>query len=173
MLYYNLRLATPPNAALLTKLSADTFYHAFAAQNTPGNMKAYMDEAFTVEKMKNELEDSQNTFFIAFSGEKAVGYAKLQRGYQPASLPAPKAIQIHRIYVLPEMIGQQVGRRLMNQCLAVAEQEQFNTVWLGVWEKNPRAIQFYQKYGFEIFDSYTFTLGDEDQRDFLMKKSLG
>ena len=53
-----------------------------------------------------------------------------------------------------------------------AREKQAHYVWLGVWEKNERAIAFYRKNGFVAFDTHIFKLGDDEQTDILMKLPL-
>lgn len=38
--------------------------------------------------------------------------------------------------------------------------------------KNKRAFEFYLKWGFEIFSSQVFLLGNDVQKDWVMKKNL-
>ena len=47
-----------------------------------------------------------------------------------------------------------------------------DTVWLGVWEHNPKAIEFYKRCGFEVFDKHIFVLGNDPQNDLLMRKQI-
>ena len=70
------------------------------------------------------------------------------------------------------MIGKGVGSQLMEASLHEARRKNKEVVWLGVWERNQRAIDFYLKWGFEKFDETDFLLGDDVQRDWLMKKVL-
>jgi diamine N-acetyltransferase len=60
----------------------------------------------------------------------------------------------------------------MQSCLDYIQQQGCDTVWLGVWEHNPRAIAFYEKWGFEKFGAHDFLLGTDLQTDILMKKKL-
>ena len=81
-------------------------------------------------------------------------------------------IEIERIYASKAYLGKHVGKTLMEACLKLAKQGGHNVVWLGVWEHNPRAIAFYEKWGFEKFGSHSFLLGNDLQTDLLMKKNL-
>jgi ribosomal protein S18 acetylase RimI-like enzyme len=94
-----------------------------------------------------------------------VGYTKIKNGQTPKELKSARAIEIHRIYVLQEMIGQGIGKALMEKCLQIAQHQNYEVIWLGVWEKNTRAIEFYKKWGFKKFSSHIFRLGTEDQTD--------
>jgi ribosomal protein S18 acetylase RimI-like enzyme len=169
-----IRRATEKDAGLLLDLSSQTFNQAFGMQNTRDNMSAYMASAFSEEQILEELKCTSSLFFMAYIPglDTPVGYTKLRMGTTPKELKGARAIEIHRIYVLQEMIGQGIGKALMERSLALAQLNNYEVIWLGVWEKNTRAIQFYKKWGFKKFSSYIFRLGTEDQTDYLMKKDL-
>jgi diamine N-acetyltransferase len=167
-----IKQATLADANLLLDLSTHTFYQAFAPQNSSANMAAYMTSAFTKEQLVKELREVNSLFFLAFFQGEAVGYAKLRKHATHPQLQKARAIEIHRLYVLKSMIGKKIGKALMEMCLQSAVQHGFEVVWLGVWEHNTHAIEFYKKWGFEVFDSYLFKLGSDDQTDLLMKKTL-
>ena len=82
------------------------------------------------------------------------------------------SIEIARIYALKKSIGKGVGRELMQKCISIAREMNRDIIWLGVWEKNERAIQFYRKWGFEKFAEHEFILGNDVQTDWLMYKRL-
>jgi ribosomal protein S18 acetylase RimI-like enzyme len=56
--------------------------------------------------------------------------------------------------------------------LETAKQFNKSYVWLGVWEENERALNFYKKNGFVEFDKHIFILGEDKQTDLMMKKIL-
>jgi ribosomal protein S18 acetylase RimI-like enzyme len=167
-----IRTAANDDAALLAKLSATTFRCTFAQDNTPEDMEAYLTENFSLEKLGQELADPVATFFIAEVSGKPLGYAKLHAGAPEESVTGPRPIELVRLYVLPEGIGQGIGARLMTQCIETAASRGFETLWLGVWEHNPRAIGFYRKWGFEEVGSHVFQLGSDAQTDLILQKSL-
>jgi ribosomal protein S18 acetylase RimI-like enzyme len=167
-----IRQATVADADLLLDLSSHTFFQAFAPQNSSANMAAYMTSAFTREQLIKELKEANSVFFLAFFHGEAVGYTKLRKYATHPQLQKARALEIHRLYVLKSMIGKKIGKALMEICLQLAVQQGFEIIWLGVWEHNTHAIEFYKKWGFEIFDSYLFKLGNDDQTDLLMKKTL-
>jgi ribosomal protein S18 acetylase RimI-like enzyme len=166
------RVASLEDASLLAGLSATTFRCTFARDNTPEDMEAYVTENFSDEKLGQELSDPLAAFFVAELCGNPVGYAKLYTGMPDTSVTGPKPVELVRLYVLPERIGHGIGARLMKECLTTAASRGFETVWLGVWEHNPRAIRFYQKWGFEEVGSHIFQLGNDLQTDLIMQKSL-
>jgi diamine N-acetyltransferase len=168
----DIRQATIADIDTLLDLSTKTFYQAFATQNSSDNMAAYMTSAFTKKQLFEELTDTSSVFFIAFLNGEIAGYAKLRKDKRHEALQAKQAIEIHRLYVLKTMIGKKIGKALMEKCLEFAGENNYKVVWLGVWEHNSHAIAFYKKWGFQVFSSYVFRLGKEDQTDYLMKKHL-
>ena len=167
-----IRLATEADAELVADLSRQTFYESFAAHNTAGNMDKFMNEQFTREKLIDEVKLPWQIFFLAFIKKEPVGYVKLREGSVPLVLADQACTEIARIYCVKHMIGKGVGRHLMQTCIDFALHKRKELLWLGVWEKNYQAIDFYTKWGFEKFGEQKFLLGNDLQTDWLMKKSL-
>jgi ribosomal protein S18 acetylase RimI-like enzyme len=81
-------------------------------------------------------------------------------------------MELRRIYAVQEFIGKGVGKELMYRSIHEARQRDCDVIWLGVWEKNQRAIDFYKKWGFREVGAHLFALGDEPQNDLLMALDL-
>jgi len=157
---------------LLQKIGRQTFYETFSAGNTEENMQKYLDEGFSIEKLTAELNDKNAEFYFASLDEKVIGYLKLNFGQSQTELKDNKAFEIERIYVLNEFHGKGIGKLLYERALQIALQIKADYIWLGVWEENPRAINFYKKNGFVEFDKHIFKLGDDEQTDIMMKLKL-
>lgn len=170
---YTVRLASLADANLLLEFGAKTFHDTFAEHNTERDMKMYLEKTFTLDQVKQEINDSRVTFLLVFKGDAVMGYAKLKEGHSPTELTAEGAIEIERIYVHKDYLGKNVGQLLMRSCVNIAKEHGYTFMWLGVWEHNSRAIAFYEKCGFEKFGSHPFLLGTDLQTDLLMKKKLG
>ncbi|WP_121352960.1 GNAT family N-acetyltransferase [Flavisolibacter nicotianae] len=169
---FTLRYATRNDAELIADISRQTFYDTFAADNTEEDMAKFLDEQFTRGKLMMEVGSPENSFLLAYSGEDVAGYIKLREGKKLKALEGKQALEIARIYVVKEFIGKGVGKLLMQTALDIARQKEKDVVWLGVWERNQRAIAFYTSWGFEKFDECDFLLGDDLQTDWLMRKDL-
>lgn len=163
---------TPDDLHQLQKVSTQTFLEAFAATNGEENMRAYMDKAFSLQRLTAELQDKNSEFYFARSANEVVGYLKLNFGQSQTDIKDDKALEIERIYILQEFYGKQVGQMLFNKAIEVAQKSAVDYIWLGVWEENPRAISFYKKNGFVEFDKHIFKLGNEEQTDIMMKLKL-
>jgi ribosomal protein S18 acetylase RimI-like enzyme len=166
------RIATIDDAETLTELAWRTFHDAFSSMNSPENMEAYRLQKFTLQEVSAQMADPRATFLIAEIGAIPVAYAKLYDGEVPACVSGLDPVEIERFYVDQQFHGKGLAQTLMQICLDRARQSGHETIYLGVWEKNHRAIAFYQKYGFEIVGSHAFQLGDETQNDFWMERRL-
>lgn len=163
---------TGREAELIADLSRRTFYETFAAFNSKKDMDKFMEEQFARNKLIQEVLDPANIFFMAVNNDTPIGYVFLRESKPPAGIENTNPIEIARIYTLNSSIGTGAGKLMMNKCIETAVALKKDVIWLGVWEKNTRAIQFYRKWGFEKFSSHVFMLGGDAQTDWLMKKEL-
>lgn len=167
-----IKLAGLPDIEAVTKLSSETFFETYAAYNSKASMEQYLAKNFNLRQMAAELSDDQNQFFLAFVGAQLAGYIKLRTSELLEELKDKKAIEIERIYVLKAFQGKNIGAALLKHTLELATANGFDTIWLGVWTENPKAIRFYERWGFEIFGTHIFYFNDDPQTDYLMKKEL-
>lgn len=156
----------------LQEIGRQTFQETFSASNSEENMKNYLEEGFSIEKLTAELNDKNSAFYFAMLQNEVIGYLKINFGTSQTELQDNQALEIERIYVTKAFHGKSVGQLLYDKAIAIALQKEVNYIWLGVWEENPRAISFYQKNGFVAFDKHIFKLGDEEQTDIMMKLEL-
>jgi diamine N-acetyltransferase len=167
-----LRRATPADAAPLATFAAAAFVDTFGAQNRPEDMSAYLAEAFGEPLQRAELTDPRCTVFLAERDGEIVGYAMLRDGVAPACVSDGSAIEIARLYAGQRWIGAGIGALLMQRCLVEAASRGRRTIWLGVWERNVRAIGFYQRWHFTIVGSQAFQLGSDRQNDRVMARHV-
>jgi ribosomal protein S18 acetylase RimI-like enzyme len=166
------RRATPADAPMLAQLGARTFRESFGSENTPENMAAYLAKAFDVAVIARELADTDVTYLVADTTDRPVGYAMVRVVVAPPEVAGPAPLELVRFYVDRPWHGSGVARTLMSACDDEARRRRAGTLWLGVWERNPRAIRFYEKCGFRDVGSHTFILGDDEQTDRLMSRPI-
>jgi ribosomal protein S18 acetylase RimI-like enzyme len=167
-----IRQATREDARLIADISHQTFYETFAPSNREEDMEKFLTLQFTKGKLMLEVGAPENTFFLAYHGNEIAGYVKLRDSKPPSILQNTSALEIARLYSMTHMIGKGVGKILMQVSIDFAIKKNKETVWLGVWEKNQRAIEFYIKWGFKKFAETDFLLGNDLQRDWLMKREI-
>ena len=167
-----IRHAETADAELIADMSRQTFYDTFAAVNTKEDMDKFMNEQFNRESLIKEVGAPGNIFLLAYDGEAPLGYVRMRDGEKRSEFNNPSAVEIARIYATHSSIGKGVGKALMQECIRIAKEMNRDIIWLGVWEKNDRAIEFYRKWGFEKFAEHDFVLGNDVQTDWLMCRKV-
>jgi diamine N-acetyltransferase len=167
-----IRKASIRDVSILKEIGRQTFYETFHDTNTEENLTTYLDQSFTDEKLKQELSNPSSRFYIATKGDKVVGYLKVNFGQAQTEFRFDGWFEVERIYVVQEFWGKSIGQALLNFAINLASEQESSCVWLGVWEKNHRAIRFYEKNGFVPFDRHIFQVGDDSQWDLLLKKEI-
>lgn len=170
----SIRFAAAADAETLAQIAWKSFYDAFAdhPKNAPDDMKAYMDEAFSVEALKDDLADKDTIYFVAELENAIVGYAKLKQNSREDCTSGERPIELCRLYSLNEFIGKGIGKSLMLKSLEFAQEENHDFMWLGVWEYNTRAQEFYKKFGFEKCGEHIFQLGSDPQTDWVFERKI-
>ncbi len=162
----HLRPATPDDASLIADISHETFSETFAAHNTKADMDKFFSIQFSKAQLIAEVGAPGNTFILAYAGDEPAGYLFLKEN----SLHNAPAIEISRLYARSAFIGKKVGKTLMEAAIDFARLQNKDWLWLGVWEHNHRAIDFYKTFGFEKFGTHDFLLGDDLQVDWEMRR---
>jgi len=165
-----IRPAGVPDAPWLADLAERTFRETYTAYNTPENMARYVAAHFAPELQAAELADPRYLTLVAEIEGRPAGYTQLGPGPAPLCVTGPEAMEIIRFYVDRPWHGQGLAHELMRAAAAHARAAGARTLWLGVWERNPRAIAFYRKCGFTEVGTQTFLLGDDHQRDLVLER---
>ena len=163
---------TISDVLILRGIARDTFTETFSEANKAEDMERYLTENFSEEQLARELSNPNSFFYVAEVNGHVVGYLKLNTARAQTEPQAANALEIERIYVLGSYHGGGVGQALYHHAMSVAEDRKASYVWLGVWEHNHRALRFYEKNGFIAFGTHIFQLGNDQQTDILMKKSV-
>jgi len=159
------RRAEPGDAGRLAQFATQAFTDTYAAFNTPENMAAYLGAAYGSAQQAKELSDASMRTVLAESAGRIVGYAQLRRGEAPPCVTQANPVEIYRFYVDRSAHGTGVAARLMNEAKLAALELGGQHIWLGVWERNARAIAFYRKSGFVDVGTQIFQLGGDPQTD--------
>lgn len=160
------------NLPALQKICRETFYETFADSNTESDMKKFLDESYSTEKLKSELLDKNSATFLAEENGEILGYLKLNIKTAQTEKVFENALEIQRIYILKKAKGRGIGSSFMNFAEEKAKELNLPVIWLGVWEHNEAAKSFYAKRGFKRFSEHTFTVGTDPQTDWLLKKEI-
>lgn len=165
-----LRLATKADVPELRHLAIQTSVDTFGQFNSEANMKAFLDEAYSVENMTRELDEVNSRNYLAFMGNHLTGFMRLRKTAEVEHLLGPNTIELQRLYIDTSLKGQGIGGVLMQEAMEYAARIKVDWIWLGVWERNIAAQEFYKKWGFERFSEHVFQMGDDPQTDWLLKR---
>ncbi len=168
----DIRSASLADTNLLAEMGAKTFADSFGADNTPEDMAAYLAASFSPDQVAKELADSASVFLIAEIDGAPVGYVKLKASERLPGISGERPIELVRIYSIKEWIGHGIGAALMRASLEEAARLGCDTIWLGVWEKNLHAREFYRRWGFVDVGTHTFQLGSDLQTDYHMQRAV-
>ena len=153
----------------IQKISTQTFTETFAAVNTPENIANYIKDSLNTEQLTAELNNANSQFYIAYSDTEVVGYLKINFGDAQTESINENTLEVQRIYVLQNFHGKNIGQLLLEKVKKIAQTTDVEYIWLGVWEENHRALRFYTKNGFVVFDKHVFMMGNDEQTDLLMR----
>lgn len=167
----NIRRAALEDAAQLAAIAEATFRATFAAVNTPEDMDLHCRTSYGEAIQAEEIADTSRVTFLCEDGGRLVGFAQLRWGKAPCcGIDADVPGEILRLYVISEFHGKGVAHELMSACMDEMTSRRSDVVWLGVWERNPKALAFYKKCGFREVGEQVFQLGSDAQRDIVMAR---
>lgn len=166
------RTASTADTDALAHLAEQTFLEAFEAANEPGNIRAYVKQAFSPAQVSKELRESNATFFVAERDAALVAYAKVRASGVPECVGSDRATELQRIYVEQRFVGTGIGRILLDAAIQATRDAGHDVLWLGVWEHNPDAVAFYERFGFETVGTQDFMMGSDQQTDLVMRLVL-
>ncbi|GIN56679.1 spermidine/spermine N(1)-acetyltransferase [Lederbergia ruris] len=157
----------------LQEISYETFNETFKHQNSPENMEAYLEKAFNLQQVEKELSNPSSHFFFIYVDNEIAGYLKVNTDDAQTEEMGDESLEIERIYVKNNFQKHGLGKYLFNKAMDMAMEHNKKKIWLGVWEKNENVLAFYKKMGFVQLGAHSFYMGDEEQVDFIMVKTLG
>lgn len=167
-----IRKGTISDLKTIQEISTQTFIETFAEVNTPENMDNYILENFNSVQLDAELNNPESVFYLAILDTKTIAYLKINFGNAQTEIHSFHSMEIQRIYVLKNFHGKKIGQLLLNKAIKIGQESGVDTIWLGVWKKNHKAIKFYNNNDFVEFDQHNFTLGNDVQTDLLMELRL-
>ena len=172
MIQAEIRPCRPEDLEDLRRVSTETYEATFRGMTSEKTMDAYLGAAFSRDRLRDELANRCCRFFFLVCGGEISGYLKVNEAPAQTDLNDPDSLEIERLYIRAAFQGQGLGTTLIDHAVLSARGCNKRFIWLGVWQKNTRAIAFYRKMGFFLAGTHSFRMGDELQADFIMKKML-
>ncbi len=167
-----LKHCTSQDLEVLVRISRQTFSVAFEAQNDPDDFQHYLNTALSKDTLLSELNNPLSHFYFVYLKKELVGFFKYNEGEAQTDLKDARAIELERIYVLPEYQKMGIGKSMIKEVVQKAIALGKDYIWLGVWEENLKALSFYEGLGFIKFGKHPYYIGKDKQMDWLMKLHL-
>jgi diamine N-acetyltransferase len=165
--------AGPKDISMLRRVSIETQIDTFGADNDPKHIEAYLESAYEPVRFEKEFYEPRSIYFIAWEDQEPAGFLRLRVTNEAEEHLGKNAIELQRLYVTRDFQGKKIGFMLMQKAIEHSREMGFEWLWLGVWEHNVKAQEFYKKVGFVHFSNHTFWMGPDPQNDWLMKLKLG
>ena len=160
------------NLKELATIAGRSFLQAYPQNTDHQNMELYLKKAFAEKEIERQLMSSKSVFFMMKKNGENIGYAKLRWDRTPNQFGVLRAIELERFYFLDGFKSQGLGSQFLKFCIEFSIKNNFEWMWLLVWEENKKGLQFYKHKGFEIFGRKTFHFGNDSSDDILMKLKL-
>lgn len=169
----SIRLAEESDAESIALLGRITFTESFGDLFRDKNdLLEYYERTFSVQKIRNGINNPKNIFWIAMVNDLPVGYAKLKLDFRTEFINSISICQLQKIYVLKDFLSMKIGLKLQNSLLVKAKDLGFDKIWLSVYVGNERAINFYLKNNFKHIGDHKFEIGQEEFDFIAMVKQL-
>jgi ribosomal protein S18 acetylase RimI-like enzyme len=178
MLVQNIEKCTFDQVHLLQKLAIKTYQETFAESNSDDLLQQYYKKSLNIAKLSAQLENTNSEFYFIYSAPRAepeaklAGFLKLNIDDAQTDLLDPDALEVEKIYILKGFLSQGLGKQMISFAINRAQQNNKKYLWLGVWENNFSALNFYKKMGFEQFGEHGFDMAGDIQTDLLLRKDL-
>ena len=166
------RQTTIEDLSELCLFSREVFFDTYKDSCSPEDMNTFLYNNYSADQIRSELLNPASSFFFLYMDCALAGYIKINEASAQSDIHDVDALELERIYVSREVQGKGLGSFLMKQTVAIAKQKEKKYIWLGVWEKNRRAISFYRKHGFYIIGTHEFVIGEDIQTDYIMRRDL-
>ena len=114
----------------LQKISITTFRETFEEVNSEEDMQKYLDENLSLERLKSELENPDSEFYFIENKNKNLGYLKLNFGNAQTENFKKNYLEIERIYILKDFLGQKIGKILLNKAIEIGKKKNLEFLWL-------------------------------------------
>ncbi len=166
--------ATAADSAEVAAVAARTFPLACPPSSTPEDIAAFIAANLSTNNFDEYIREHR---VLVARENVIVGYSMLVNGVvedpdvQRAVTLRP-AMQLSKMYVLPEFHQAGVAGALMTASLADAAAHGAIGVWLGVNQENERAQRFYAKHGFNRSGTKTFQVGKRLENDYVMQRVI-
>lgn len=168
-----IRKPHPDEALALSGLGSDTFSLACPDYLSERDIAQFVAEEFDLERVKARLDDPEHhRYLVAEIGNELVGYTYCVVGMNEAQCIEAGImsgdVYLSKCYVREAFHGLGLSGALLEAALEGMEAP----VSLGTSIHNKRAQKFYRRHGFKKVGTRTFTVGNVENRDIVMRREF-
>ena len=169
---YTIQHCSVTDIDALRNISIQTYRDTFSEYTEPEVMQTYLDEAFSVDTLKEQIMNVHSLFFFLMTEHGIGGYCKINEFTAQKAVMEDSSMEIERLYVIKGFQGKGAGAALMEHALQMAHAKKKKYVWLGAWENNYKAHSFYRKNGFREVGVVPFVMADKVYNDLILRRDL-
>jgi len=168
----SVREASIEDVDVLAHIGSSSFRDAYQDHSNLNDIESHINEYFTATAVRNEIEQQRCRYLLALVDGESAGLAKVRRAACPVAGGTANAVELQQLYVLSTMQRHGLGRRLITDVVAFAQENATEGVWLSAWEFADWATSFYKRNGFTTLGKVDFKLGTTTYIDLLMWRPL-
>ena len=167
-----IRQANLDDVEILCRLGATTFRETYRAISDPREVDEYAEEHFTPDKIAAWFKRPCARTLLAFAADAPVGYAHVRSARVPACVADRKAVELSRLYLLASAQGSGLGGALLDAALAEIAALGGRSAWLGAYDRNVKALDFYARRGFVRVGTHEFEFGGQIYADPVLTRAV-
>ena len=143
-----IRAAARDDIPAIAHVASTSYIDAFGEyfldkKNLDEETKERRSEKYFNEAIKHD------TIMVAVVDDHIVGYIQFGKVEMDFDGFTDSDIELRRLYILTDFHGQGAGNALMQAMLNHEKLTRVTSIYLEVWENNPKALKLYRKFGFE------------------------
>jgi ribosomal protein S18 acetylase RimI-like enzyme len=159
-----IKKATPKDVKTLSIVSRKAFYVPHKDVIPKDIMEAYIRNSFNEATLLEEITNKEFQYYLLYKNDVLAGFSKIIINAKNIHINEENVTKMERLYLLEEFYGMGLGQQLFDYNLKLAKQENQKGIWLYVWIKNYRALDFYKKAGFKKIADYYFPISETETR---------
>ena len=167
-----IRPATVADVPLLCQLGGGTFRETYRTTTDLAQLDDYVATHFSPERVEAWFRQPRTATLVAQAGGTPVGYAHVRGAEVPACVSDRQAVELSRLYLLASAQGTGLGSVLLAAALEAIGALGGRTVWLGAYDRNHRALAFYEKHRFARVGTHEFEFGGQVHADLVLTRAL-
>ena len=144
-----LKKVTSNNIAALQAICITAYTQNFAHHWNGNGLELYLENQFSAKRITADLANTELAYYFIKMDNKPIGFIKLNLSVAIDDYPATEVTELEKMYVLPEMKGQGIGKKALSAIIQEIKNAGKKVFFLCVIDTNIAAMKFYEKLGFQ------------------------